>query len=190
MLTTCARPLLVLFSSHLLAFALAATFVRNVFEQGDHLWCDGKFLLEPPRSLDCLHAIKRIPGGLQIDPDGIERAGLSPGGRMTLELDRRRYQLPADFHAGDCLIHVSASSITVSGTRSSLKPAVHPNAGLCRYYHWWPRVNEAARTIVGECFERQKETMGSYEFDAVVNSWRCRLRVVVYKRPIYSEARV
>lgn len=121
-------PLLLLLLHNHLRPALAAHFLTNVFQSGDQLWCDNKnFMPEGPLSADCRRAIRMIPRGLEVDPDVTARAG-----RVTFKLDRRGYQLPARFQAGDCMVQVAFSL-----TNSSPGPVGHPRAGTHLYYRGW-----------------------------------------------------
>lgn len=48
-----------------------------------------------------------------------------------------------------------------------------------------PRAKEAATRLVEECLVRRQDRMGSYEFDMVVDRWKCRLRVLLLKSQPY-----
>lgn len=112
----------------LLTPALAEHFLTDVFQHGDQLWCDNKDFMTPaPLSADCRRAIAMIPRGVEVDPDATAREG-----RVTSRPDRPGYQLPARFHAGDCMVQVAYSI-----TNSSPDRAGHPRAGTHLYYRGW-----------------------------------------------------
>ncbi|MCJ1247267.1 hypothetical protein MMC30_004481 [Trapelia coarctata] len=160
--------------SYIFSTAVADAFWSSIYEAGDVLFCDvGTNTPRPPKPADCLTAIEMIPQGLKpLDPDQLERIGQPNAAKpVSLDLDKRKYVVPAAFRSGNCVVRVWARAVY----RASRHP---PLTSGFLYFNIWPRVRKMAPEVVNRCIVGSRER-GSYLFrtetDGSVLEWNVDL---------------
>ena len=104
-----------------------------------------------PTASECLNAIEMIPKGLKY-PTGnyiVTHSDplRSPDKPISLDLDKRRYVLPAAFRSNNCVVHVHAE-------RAWRQPPFPPLDHDLLYYKLFPLAREHATEIVHRCLVR------------------------------------
>jgi len=107
-----------------------------------------------PGASDCLKAIEMFPGihyptgdfiNRQVDPPP------DPVRPISIDLDKRKYHLPAAFRSGTCVVLVLEPEKYVLPNQ----PLTHPPVADFLYLLFWPLMREAAKDMVHRCVIRR-----------------------------------